>query len=99
MNHTGAFQSIYLQMLSDRMLSQERPTLNAADKESSRLISLAVDVSSALTRGLGLQEMLQDCAEAMVEHLDAAFARVWTLNEEAATLELLASAGMYSHLD
>lgn len=31
--------------------------------------------------------------------LDAAFARIWTLNQEANVLELQASAGPYTHLD
>jgi signal transduction histidine kinase len=35
----------------------------------------------------------------VVEHLDAAFARIWTLNEAERMLELQASAGMYTHLD
>ncbi|HYY43093.1 MAG TPA: GAF domain-containing protein, partial [Pyrinomonadaceae bacterium] len=36
---------------------------------------------------------------ALVRHLDAAFARIWTLDEEAQVLELRASAGLYTHLD
>ena len=43
--------------------------------------------------------MLQRCAEALVEHLDGAFARIWTLNEQEDVLELRASAGLYTHLD
>jgi diguanylate cyclase (GGDEF)-like protein/PAS domain S-box-containing protein len=35
----------------------------------------------------------------VVQHLGAAFARIWTLNEEENVLELQASAGMYTHLD
>jgi diguanylate cyclase (GGDEF)-like protein/PAS domain S-box-containing protein len=35
----------------------------------------------------------------MVRHLDAAFARIWTLNEEEDVLELEASAGMYTRID
>ena len=34
-----------------------------------------------------------------MRHLDAAFARIWTLNEESNVLELQGSAGMYTHLD
>src|SRR5258708_2105368 len=37
--------------------------------------------------------------EAAVKHLQAAFARIWTLNENANVLELQASAGLYTHLD
>jgi GAF domain-containing protein len=43
--------------------------------------------------------MLQKCAEAAVQHLDAALARIWTLNPRENILELQASAGMYTHLD
>jgi GAF domain-containing protein len=43
--------------------------------------------------------MLQQCAEAVVRHFDAAFARVWLVNEADNTLELYASAGMYTNLD
>ena len=43
--------------------------------------------------------MLTLCSQALVEHLDAAFARVWTLNESENVLELRASAGMYTHID
>jgi PAS domain S-box-containing protein len=64
-----------------------------------RHIALRADVSFALTQRTSLPEMLQFCAEAMVTHLGAAFARVWTLNEAGDTLELQASAGMYTHLD
>jgi hypothetical protein len=35
----------------------------------------------------------------LVEHLDAAFARIWTLNEQNDILELQASAGIYTHID
>jgi len=47
----------------------------------------------------GLQTVLQRSAEAVVRHLDAAFARIWTLNEQENMLELQASAGQYIHLD
>src|SRR6185295_8991204 len=45
-----------------------------------------------------LASVLQQCAEALVTHLGAAFARVWTLNEPEGVLELQASAGLYTHL-
>jgi PAS domain S-box-containing protein len=35
----------------------------------------------------------------VTRHLDAAFVRIWTLNEATQTLELEASAGCYTHLD
>ena len=67
--------------------------------ERARLSSLGADIGVALTQGDNLRDLLQRCAETLVEHLDAAFARVWTLNRADNVLELQASAGMYTHLD
>ena len=57
------------------------------------------DIALALTRGAGLGDYLGRCTEALVRHLDPAFARIWTLNEAEDVLVLQASAGMYTHLD
>jgi PAS domain S-box-containing protein len=46
-----------------------------------------------------LKTILGECSEAIVRHLDAAFARIWTLSDDGKTLVLQASAGMYTHLD
>ncbi len=67
--------------------------------EQNRLGLLTRDIALALTQGSGLGECLGQCAEALVRHLDAAFARIWTLHEAQDVLELQASAGMYTHLD
>jgi diguanylate cyclase (GGDEF)-like protein/PAS domain S-box-containing protein len=64
-----------------------------------RHAALRADVSAALAEGGTLPSVLQRCAECMVRHLDAAFVRIWTLNEGEDVLELRASAGMYTHLD
>ena len=65
----------------------------------SRLSALGADVGGALTKVAGLRDSLQQCTEAMVKHLNAAFARIWTLSVEENMLELQASAGLYTHLD
>lgn len=67
--------------------------------ERSRLASLGADVGVALTSGATLRESLQGCSDAMVKHLGAAFARIWTLDELRGVLELQASAGMYTNID
>ncbi len=67
--------------------------------ERSLLAELGSDIGAALSKGLTLQESLQWCAEAMVKHLNAAFARIWTLNSGDQTLCLQASAGLYTHLN
>jgi len=67
--------------------------------ERVRLAALTADVGVALTRSDTLPSILQSCAAAIVTHLDAAFARIWTLDEQEQMLELQASAGMYTDLD
>lgn len=64
-----------------------------------RMAALAVDVGRALVEPLTLPQALHRCAEAIVRHLDAAFARIWTIDQQGETLELQASAGLYTHLD
>ena len=65
--------------------------------EEANLASLAAEVGVIQTRGD--PDTLRACAQAIVNHLDAAFARIWTLNADDQVLELKASAGMYTHID
>jgi len=74
-------------------------TLRAAMSERTRLAAVRAEIGMALARKDTLRGILHICAEAMVRHLDAAFARIWTLNSEGHELELQASAGMYTRLD
>src|SRR5712691_3867177 len=76
-------------------------TLSAegALRERMRLAALGAEVGVALTQGETLRDMLRRTAEAVVYHLHAALARVWTLHSPENMLELQASAGMYTHLD
>jgi PAS domain S-box-containing protein len=68
-------------------------------REQYGLVALSAEVNTSLGQARDLPGILQECAAALVRHLDAAFARVWTLNERDNVLELQASAGMYTHLD
>lgn len=77
----------------------ERKQAEEARARQARQAALRADVSSALSGSGTLQTILQQCTEAMVEHLDAAFARIWILNEEEDMLELQGSAGMYTRID
>lgn len=64
-----------------------------------RQIAVRADVSMAFGKEESLKAILGECSEAIVRHLDAAFARIWTLSGDGKMLELQASAGMYTHLD
>lgn len=68
-------------------------------KQKAKLEAFRADINSTLTRSSDLREMLQKCAEITVDHLDAAFARIWTLNVAENVLELQASAGIYTHIN
>lgn len=80
--------------ISERKRLQDRQARLARHAVLHAEVSAAVSESEKSTR-----EMLQICAAAVVRHIDAAFARIWLLNNENKVLELAASAGLYTHLD
>ncbi|MDQ3913119.1 MAG: PAS domain S-box protein [Actinomycetota bacterium] len=77
--------------VTERKRGEEEKTRQACEA------ALRADVGTALAGGGSLQDILKRCTEAIVCHLDAAFARIWTLNEVDSVLELQASAGIYTH--
>jgi PAS domain S-box-containing protein len=77
----------------------ERKRAELELRERARQAELGARVGVALTSTDPLSVRLQRCAETLVEQLDAAFARIWTLNAATDILELQASAGLYTHLD
>jgi formate hydrogenlyase transcriptional activator len=83
--------------IDDRRRVEE--ALHAAMSERTRLSTVRAEIAVALASKDNLRGILHTCAETMVRHLDAAFARIWTLNKDGRVLELQASAGMYTRLD
>ncbi len=77
----------------------ERKQAEQVLAEQLKISSFTADVGIALTQNRSLPATLQTCTDAVVCHLNAAFARIWTLNEDENVLELQASAGLYTHLD
>ena len=60
---------------------------------------MRADLNTALESSeRSLTAVQQKCCEALVRHLDVAFARIWTLNDEEQVLELMGSAGIYTSL-
>ena len=68
-------------------------------RRTETLRALQAAIGKAWSEGTRLGDVLQRCAEGIAEQLDAAFVRIWTLDEAPRTLELQASAGLYTHLD
>jgi two-component system, chemotaxis family, CheB/CheR fusion protein len=64
-----------------------------------RLTNLRAEIASELMGQKPVTAVLQRLTEILVQHVDAAFARIWTLSEDASTLELRASAGLYTHIN
>jgi PAS domain S-box-containing protein len=83
----------FIRDISERKQAEELRAAHA------RQIAVRADVSMAFGREKSLKAILGECGGAIVRHLDAAFARIWTLSDDGKTLELQASAGMYTHLD
>jgi signal transduction histidine kinase/CHASE3 domain sensor protein len=84
------------------LLTRSQRAIEASQRElveRARESRLGADVGAALTSGDVFQVKLQRSAEAIVRNIEAAFARIWTLNEDENVLELRASAGMYTHLN
>ncbi len=87
----------HFQALEEEVRERRRAETHLAER--ARLGALGMDISGVLARDADQRVVLQECTEALVRHLDVAFARIWTLNEEAQLLELQASAGLYTHLN
>jgi len=91
-----------LVVVSGRNVTEWKNTeaaLRASENVARSLVKVRADVSAALSEPVPAREMLRGCAEAIVRHLEAPFARIWTLNNQGNMLELQASAGIYTRLD
>jgi PAS domain S-box-containing protein len=77
----------------------DRKRAEARQARFARHAALRAEVSAAFNEGGSLRAILHSCAGSMVRHLDAALARIWTLDDGGAVLELQASSGLYTHLD
>jgi PAS domain S-box-containing protein len=67
--------------------------------EANQLLALDAELGSIINKNLEFQSLLQACTDTLVQHLDAAFVRIWILNTDTQVLELQASAGLYTHLN
>jgi PAS domain S-box-containing protein len=80
--------------------NDERRREEIASAENARLATLSAQIASALIRGDSLAKTLECCCQAMIDNLDGALSRIWTIDDrEQNVLRLQASAGMYTHID
>lgn len=79
--------------------SEERIRLAFEEgRQQIRHTALNADIGLALTHGATIREMVQRVARAIIQHLDLAFVRIWTLDAAGHVLELQASAGLSTDL-
>src|SRR4051794_33755833 len=97
----GAFITLQLAMFlaARRRVASERRLADELRAAQARQAALLSDVGMALAGKDDMPVALERCAAAIVGHLDAAFARIWTLSKDGSALELQASAGVYPRLD
>ncbi|UCE63001.1 MAG: PAS domain S-box protein [Nitrospirota bacterium] len=76
----------------------ERKQAERALKERNHLLAFEAEIGHVLNRSQGPGDLWQACADAMVRHLDAGLAGIWTLESQQKGLELQASAGLYAHV-
>ncbi|NJK69491.1 MAG: GAF domain-containing protein [Microcoleus sp. CSU_2_2] len=72
----------------------DRQQTEALVLERSHLVTLQAKVGAALGQGGTIPAILNRCTEAMVEHLDATGASIWTFNLQTLRLELQAASGL-----
>jgi PAS domain S-box-containing protein len=82
-------------MTTDELI--EQGSLEESLIKRVRIASLNAETAIAVARGNTLPDILQACAEALVRHLDATTAVIWTLDPDAQVLEVQATAGRHKN--
>ncbi len=75
---------------------------NEVDKDATRRdreATLRGGINRLLARPVSTRRTLQACTDAIVNNLNVAFARIWTLKRGQGTLKLQASSGLYTSID
>jgi len=93
------FYSLMTDISAHKQVEEVLRQSEAQFREQAILSAFRADVDSALAQSASLPLILHRCAQAVVKHFNAAFARIWTVNQDQNVLELQASAGMYTRLD
>ncbi|MBW4542013.1 MAG: GAF domain-containing protein [Myxacorys chilensis ATA2-1-KO14] len=99
LDHAILYQNLHAAAAIARVENVELKNTLAAVKEQVRQVEFRAEIDFALTNGSTLQDVLKHCTDAVVKHLDAAFARIWILNTAENVLELQVSSGLYTHIN
>ncbi|MGI8889724.1 MAG: ATP-binding protein [Chthoniobacterales bacterium] len=103
-----AIESVVVSVLCGRLRTRDirlqeslaHKELSASSlEERARITRLEAEIGRLLMEAETIEQVLQGCVEGLVRNVDAAFARIWTFNEDDEMLELKVSAGLYTHID
>jgi signal transduction histidine kinase len=81
------------------LISLRQISAHTIETGQARTALLLGEIGDALTRESSLRAALRRCAGGMVRNLDAALARIWTVDTAAQTLHLCACAGLETELE
>jgi PAS domain S-box-containing protein len=73
--------------------------IQSALAERVKLSDFRTCIDTILTQSETLSTLMKGCTDALIEHLDAAFARIWILDTEEQVLNLQVSSGIYTHIN
>ncbi len=85
--------------IDNARLYRDTERARALQERRASQAALVADIGVALNREGDLETILAGCTAAVVDHLQVAFARIWTYEPEGQVLVLRASSGLYTHLD
>jgi PAS domain S-box-containing protein len=80
-------------------LYEKMRVAEAASRNRASEATMSSEVATAFTRDGSLPQILHACCLSVVDHLDAALARIWTIDATGDALVLQASAGRYTLID
>src|ERR1700719_117841 len=93
----------FVRDVTERKQAEEALRVHADELQvrRARQVALGAEIHAAFASKThrDLRSILQASAESVVRHLDAVFARIWTLKDQENLLELQASAGQYTRLN
>ena len=81
------------------LISLRQVSAHTIETGQARTALLLGEIGDALTRESSLRAALRRCADGMVRNLDAALARIWTVDSATETLRLCACAGLETDVD
>ncbi len=90
--------SLRLKTYHDQIIKQNL-MLEKEIRDRKAVTVLAANINFALIEEEKLNNLLQKCCQLVVNNLEVAFARIWLFDHQEDRLELMASAGMYTHIN